>query len=156
MAEVHRKILVAEASVNFSTNLNSLADGDIAWSDPITTLEDCDFADVWALIDAGTSVGGNVEFYAARQGTALSPAGGIITTTGTGAETTTTGVADVLACLGAPVKAMYMDTDGEEYTVQFRVWFPGSSLQLFVHNDSAAAFASSGHSVYITGWGPEV
>ena len=69
--EVHNKTDVAEADVDFDTSfaeLDSLGDKDLAWSAPITSLEDCSLAEFGVQLKTGTSptAGGTVEIYYAK------------------------------------------------------------------------------------------
>lgn len=161
MAQVHRTTLVAEVAVNFNTSfavLDSLADLALAWCAPITTLEDCDIARFWLSLKSGTNPSGPVEIYAARAGTNIRPGSDFATLTTYGSSTTTADIDNILACLGAPIKSIMMDTSDKTYTAQCDLWFPGPSCQLFVYNNSNAALNGtfSPHSVYVAGLGPEV
>lgn len=165
--EVHRKLLVALADLNFGSsfaNLDSLADGDLAWSSPLTSLEDCDFAEFFSRLKVGTSPtnGGTIEFYAGR-GDDGSPEKRVgtddITTTATGTETTDADIARILGTLGAPLFVIAVDgTTDKIYTASFRMWYPGADCQLFVLNNTGAALNGTGspHSISVRGWGPEV
>lgn len=161
MGQVHRTTLVAEVAVNFNTAfavIDSLADNGLAWCAPLTTLEDCDIARFWAAISSGTSPAGTLEIYAARAGTNIRPGSDFETLTTYGSSTTTANIDNILACLGAPLKSIYMDTSDKVYTAQFDLWFPGANCQLFIYNNTGAALdgTSSPHSVYVAGLGPEV
>lgn len=165
--EIHRKLLVTLADLDFDTAfaaLDSLADGDLAWCAPITTLEDCDFAEFFPRIKVGTSPtsGGTIEFYAGGGddgGTEKRVGTDDITTTDHGTETTDADITRVLGTLGAPLFVISVDgTTDKIYTAKFRLWYPGADVNLFVLNNTGAALngTSSPHSVSVRGWGPEV
>jgi hypothetical protein len=161
--EIHRKLLVAEAALDFDTafaTIDNLPAGDLCWCKPFTGLEDCDFAEIFTAISSGaTSPTGTLEWYAGRAGTNLRAAAGFGNTlTDHGVEGTAADVADMLACLGPPVKVIDVATADTVYTASFRVWYPGADCQVFLYNntDEALDGTSSPHSAYIRGWGPEI
>jgi hypothetical protein len=164
VTELHRKIFVAEAALDFDTNfaaIDSLAAGSMCWNNPIVTMEDCDFAEVFAQIKAGaTTPAGTIEFYAGRAGSNLRSAEGYGNTlTDHGTEATAADVARMLQGLPPPVKVITCDETADVvYTCSFRVWYPGADWNLFIYNNTDEAFngTSSPHSVYARGWGPEL
>lgn len=164
---VHRSLLVALANVDFGASfaeLDSLPDGDLAWCAPITSLEDCDFADFFARIKVGTSptAGGTIEFYAGGGddgGTEKRVGTDDIVTTDHGKEATDADITRVLGTLGAPIAVISVDaTTDKIYTVRFPLWYPGADVNLFVLNNTGAALngTSSPHSVSVRGWGPQI
>lgn len=162
--EIHRKLLVSVADLAFGTswaNLDSLADGDIAWSAPVTGLGSSDLVEVFASIKVGTSPtdGGLIKFYAGGgddAGIELRVGTDDISTTASGTETVDADVARVLGALGPPVFQVRVDsTTGKVYTARFSIPDPGDDFQLFVYNDTGVAFDGSGspHKVHYRGWG---
>lgn len=164
---VHRSILVELADLDFGSSfadLDSLPDGDLAWSAPVTTLGACDYADVFAQLKVGTTptAGGTIEFYAGGGdggGTTKRVGTDDIDTTDHGKEATAGDVTRVLGTLGGPAAVIAVDaTSNKIYTVRFRLWYPGPDLTLFVANNTGVAFngTSSPHSISVRGWGPEI
>lgn len=157
--EIHRKLLVAAADLDFDTSfgvINSLPAADLCWSAPVTTLEDCDWMEVFARITAGTSPTGNVSFYVGRTDGTLQVGTDDVTLTDHGTEGTAADISRVLATLGPPRASVYMDNSASVYTVSFWVPNPGASINVFVYNNSGVALPASGHQVRARGWGPEV
>ena len=160
--ESHRKILVAEAAVDFDASfaeIDSLPAGDLCWAAPLTGLGDCDYADFQAKIKTGASTpAGTVEFWVGRGGTNLKAAEAFATLTDHGTEGTAATVANMLACLHQVANVSPDETADKVYTLSFRVWYPGNYLQLYCYNntDEALNGTSSPHAVYVTGWGPEL
>jgi len=161
--ELHRKILVAETALDYDTNfaeIDGLAAGSLCWCKNITTMEDCEYAEVFAAISSGgTSPEGTINFYGGRAGTNLRTAAGFGNTlTDHGTEGTAADVTDMIACLGSPVKIIPIVTADTVYTVSFKFWYPGADWNLFIHNNTNEALdnTSSPHSVYAVGWGPEL
>jgi hypothetical protein len=161
--EVHRKILVTEAAITYGTNwanIDSLPDGDMTWCAPVTSMEDCDYCEVFAAISSGgTAPDGTVEFYVGRKGTNLQAGDGFGgTLTASGVEATLADAVSMAQELGPPVKVLYQDQADKVYTCSFRVWYPGASFLLFIFNRTGEALdgTASPHSVYGRGWGPEI
>jgi len=164
--EIHRKIGVAIDDLDFDASfatLDSLGDGDLAWCAPVTTLEDCDVAEVFYQIKVGTSPtsGNTFSFYIGRSDSSSSIYAGTddITTTDHGTETTDADISRVLGTLGPPLHVVQVDgTSDIVYSGTFKVWYPGNDFNVFVYNDTGAAFngTSSPHKMRIKGWLPEV
>lgn len=157
--EIHQKTLVSLASLTV-TSLNSLADGDLMWFAPITTLGTCEYAQLWLQMTAGTSptAGGTFEVYrGAFDGGSLYTGTDDVDLSATGTETTAADVARVLGTLGSPIAVISVDaTSGVVYTTQAKIWQPEPNLILFGYNATGAALAASGHAATILGRGPEV
>lgn len=165
--EIHRKVAVAIADLDFDlafAALDSLGDGDIAWSAPVTSMEDCEWAEVFYKIKVGTSptAGGTIAFYAGR---ADDGSGEIrsgtddITTTDHGTETTAADVTRVLGTLGPVLHVVQVDaTSNIVYSGSFRIWYPGADFNVFVYNNTGVAFngTSSPHVMRIRGNLPEI
>lgn len=161
--ELHRKILVAEADVDFDTNageIDGVASGDMVWCAPITTLEDCDVAEFFPKIKVGTlSAAGTIEFYYASSGSSRRVGQDFATLTDHGEATADTVVAQLKQCLDlVKVIGTTGDDDAKTFDVSFEVFNPGGNGQLFIYNGTGAAFASGGseHGVRVRGWGPEL
>ena len=159
--EIHQKILVTEVVLDFGVSqaeLNSLPAGDIAWCAKVTTMEDCDYAEVFAQITVGaTSPEGTIEYYVARHGTNLEVGTHHIDLSDHGNEGTANDITDLIADLGGPVKVVGATTATASivYTHSFRVYNPGGSFTIFCYNNTDEAFAASGNDAYVRGWGPE-
>ena len=160
--EVHRKLDVAEAALDFGVSaaeLNDLPAADIAWCKPITTLATCDFAEFTMQITVGgTTPEGSIQYYVARDTGTLIVADHHITLTDHGNEGTAADITDIIADCGAPVFVVPLTTATASIVYQhsFRVWYPGDSIVLFCYNATDEAFAASGNSGYVRGWLPEI
>ena len=156
--EVHYKIDVTEAALDFDTVLNSLAAADISWCAPVTTMEDCERAEVTMAIVVGAGTPeGTIEYYVARDTGTLIVADHHITLTDHGTEGTAADIGDILADCGAPVFVVpVLGTASIVYTHRFQIWYPGDSFNLLVYNNTDEAFAAAGHSGYVRGWLPEI
>lgn len=160
--ENHRKILVVEAALDFNTGfstLDNLPAGDLAWSAPVTSLEDCDEAEFFFQIKTGpTSPEGSVQFYLGRAGSNLRDASSFATLTDHGTEGAAGTITSILACLEY-IDAFGVQTEADAvWTVSFKVPNPGGICQPFVYNNTDEAFngTSSPHAAYVRGWGPEL
>lgn len=162
--ELHRKLLVAEVGVDFNTaatwsQIDSLPAGDMCWSAPITTLEDCEFAEFFVAISGGpTSPEGSVEFYAGKAGANLRAANEFATLTDHGTEGTTATIASMLQCLDLLDQITWATEADTTFTKVFELWYPGADCQLFILNntDEALDGTASPHKVYVRGWGSEL
>lgn len=163
--EVHNKIIVAEASMDFDASfaeIDGVAAGDMVWSAPISSVswDDAEWAQIFAAISSGgTSPTGTIEFYWGRAGSNLRVAEGFGNTlTDHGEEVTTADVDDMLACLGLPIGVINVNTASTVYTIEMWVPRPTNGGQLFIYNNTDEALDSTGspHSVYIIGWAPEI
>lgn len=157
--EVHRKLLVAAAALDFDTGeaaIDSLPTGDLCWSAPVTTMEDCDWMEVFATIVSGTSPDGNVSFAAARSDGTIQVGTNDVTLTDHGTEGTAADVARVLAAIGPIRRSVYQDTSAINYSCSFWIPNPGASINIFIYNNTGVTLAASGHAVRARGWGPEV
>lgn len=152
--EIHQKIDVAEAALDFDTVLNSLAAGDMAWCAPVTTMTACERAEVtMAITVGGSSPEGTIEYYIARDTGTLIVADHHITLTDHGTETTDADIDDIISDCGGPVAvASVLGTPSIVYTHRFNIWYPGDSFNVLVYNNTDEAFAASGHSGYVRGW----
>lgn len=157
--EIHKKETVAEAALDFGVSgaeLNSLPAGDICWCAPVTTMDDEEYAQVTLAINAGTATPeGTIEVYVGEDTGTLITADHHIVLSDHGNEGTATDVASILADLGSPYRVIPV-TEQITYTFAFKIWQPGTSLTIFVYNNTDEAFAASGHSAYIRGFLPEV
>jgi hypothetical protein len=160
--EIHRKALVSEAALDWGVSaaeLNALPAGDIAWCKPVTTLEDCDYAEVTMAVKVGTtSPEGTLEYYVARDTGTLMVADHHITLTDHGNEGVAADITDIIADCGHPVWVVPCTSAVASivYTHSFRIWWPEDSFVVFCYNNTDEALAASGHSGYVRGYGLEV
>jgi len=158
--EVHQKLEVAEAALDFNAGaeLDELPVGDMAWCAPVTTLEDCDRAEVtFAITVGGTSPEGTIEYYVARDTGTLIVADHHIDLSDHGTEGTAADIEDIISDCGPPVFTCPVNgTASIVYTHSFLVWYPTASLNILVYNNTDEAFAADGNDGYIRGWLAEV
>ena len=164
VAEAHRKVLVAEAALDFDASfveIDDLAVGAICWCKPVTTLEDCDTARFsFALSGGDTTPAGDIQiFIGKKMGANLRAGEGFGNTlTDHGTEATAADVARMLQGLPSPIKVFTLDeTANVTYTAIVDVPDPGPDIQLFIYNntDEILNGTASPHSAYVEGWGPE-
>lgn len=159
--EVHWKLEVAEFAFDFDTNfaeIDSLPDQDLCWSAPVTSCEDCEFVKVVAKIKAGTSPDGAVRFYVGRNGATDRVGTDDINTSDHGTEGTTADIDRVLGALDLVGSIGGMDSTDKIHTVEFKIWYPGASFNLYVFNDTGATLngTSSPHDIHGYGYLPEI
>lgn len=159
--EVHQKIDVALADFDFDANfdeIDSVADGDLVWSAPVTSCEDCERVQVLAEITVGTPTKGNtIEFYVGRNFNSKYQGTDDDTFSDHGEATDSDDVYAILGALGPHVGLCVCDDEAATvYTVSFDIWYPTDSFNLFVYNNTGDAFAASGHDVAYRGWLPEL
>ena len=159
--EVHQKIDVSLTDFDFDSNfdeIDSVADGDIVWSAPVTTCEDCERAEVIAQITVGTTPtkGGTIEFYVGRAFNSIRTGTDDVTLTDHGENTDDDDVYALLGALGGPVAIISVDDETDTvYTKTFNIWYPTGDFQLFIYNNTGAALNAAGHDVSYRGWLPE-
>jgi len=147
--EVHQKVDVALADFDFDTDfadIDSLADGALAWSAPVATCEDCERVEVFAQIKVGTTPtkGGTIELYALRAddgGTEKRQGTDNVTLTDHGTNTDADQVYQLLGVAGSPLAAVVVDDETDTvYTARFNIWYPGADFNLLIYNNTGAAF----------------
>jgi len=164
--EVHQKLLVAITDLDMDTNfadLDSLADGDLAWSAPVTSTEDAQLIDIFSELKTGTSPtdGGTIGVYVgfADDGTGEIRSGSDdISTTDHGTETVDADIDRVLPQCTRIGTIIVDNTSDKVYSAKFQFAFPGADWFLLIHNDTGAAFNGTGspHTVRYRAWGPEI
>ena len=156
MAEVHRKVLVAETAV-VMPDCPSLADGGFCWSDEINGLSICDLAKIIGSIETGGAavLSTNLTVHVGQKSAAIRQ--GLKGFDGTSGVSTSTSNRGVVLATMAPINTLLLPTGGFlTYGLLAEHYNPGEGFMLVVVNRTGAALGAAGNNFVVTGYGPEI